>query len=538
MARFGFLALLCALLVGCSRPSAPHAAGRHSWTVPHVLRMVELAQPDNLNPYLSQMDVSYDVTSLVYSYLIVADARGRLVGDLATAVPTRANGGISRDGLTYVYHLRRGVRWQDGAAFTAADVIASWRAVVDPKNLTIYRQGYDRVASIDAPDPYTVRVHLKSRYPPFVTQFFAPLQEGGKPILPAHVLARTDFNRGELSQRAVGTGPFELVRFDRGNEMVFARNPHYFRGVPKLKRIELRFVADSQTMLTLAQTHQTDLIVTPVSESVRQYRRLRGFVTRLVPWNQQGLIVINDGKPGLNDPVVREAISLALDRRRDLANITHGVDQLPHDAVAPTAVGYVDRRPPPFAAALAVAVVNPDGGAPGPDGVRRQNGGRLDYTISTIAGYGLFVEYAVVMQQELAAIGVRLHVKTYANNQIFDFSGPLDTYRYDLAIYGSALSWDPDSHVYFGCNQWFPKGQNFYRYCDRQYDRLESDGLRSEDPDVRAPIYARADAILWNTAAYIPLFDRRRILVYNSDLKNYEPNPTSTPWWNAWQWNI
>ena len=538
MARIGSLAILLALLCACSRVGAPQTGGRNPWTQPHVLRMVELAQPDNLNPYLSQMDVSYDVSSLIYSYLIVADARGRLIGDLATAVPTLANGGISRDGLTYVYHLRRGVRWQDGVPFTARDVIASWHAVVDPRDLTLYRQGYDRVASIDAPDPYTVRVHLAGRYPPFVTQFFAPLQEGGKPILPAHILQHADFNRGELSQRAVGTGPFRLVRFARGDEMVFERNDDYFRGWPKLSKIVLHFVPDAQTMLTLARTHAADLIVTPVADLMEQYRTLDGFTVRLVPWNQQGLIVVNDGKPGLGDPIVREAISLAIDRPHDLANVTHGVDVPPHDAVASTAVGYVRRDPPAYDPARANALLERDGWKRGPDGVRAKSGVRLDYTVATIAGYSTFVELAVVMQQQLAAIGVRLHVKTYANNQIFDFSGPLDTYAYDLAIYGSALSWDPDSHVYFGCDQWFPKGQNFYRYCNPAYDALEAAGLRTDDPRERAASYRRADAMLWNTYAYIPLFDRRRILVYNSDLRNYDPNPTSTPWWNAWQWDI
>jgi peptide/nickel transport system substrate-binding protein len=538
MTRIGSLAVLAAFLCACSRVGAPDTAGRHPWTTPHVLRMVELAQPDNLNPYLSQMDVSYDVTSLVYSYLIVADGRGRLIGDLATTVPTLGNGGISPDGLTYVYHLRRGVRWQDGAPFTARDVIASWRAVVAPAHLTLYRQGYDRIASIDAPDPYTVRVHLRERYPPFVTQFFAPLQEGGKPVLPAHVLARTDFNRGLLSQQMIGTGPFRLVRFDRGDEMVFVRNGAYFRGRPKLSKIVLRFVPDAQTMLTLARTHATDLIVTPVADLMEQYRALDGFKTRLVPWNQQGLIVVNGGHPGLGDPVVREAISRAVDRPRDLADVTHGVDVEPHDAVAATAVGYVRRVPPPYDPALAVRLLQRDGWKRGRDGVREKNGVRLEYTVATIAGYSTFVELAVVMQQQLAAVGIRLHVKTYANNQIFDFSGPLDTYAYDLAIYGSALSWDPDSHVYFACNQWFPKGQNFYRYCDRAYDALEAAGLRTDDPRARAAIYRQADAILWTTDAYIPLFDRRRILVYNSDLRNYDPNPTSTPWWNAWQWDI
>src|SRR6185312_4608449 len=159
-----FLALTLALLSGCTRTASTGAGGRHPWTVPHVLRIADLSDPDHLNPYLSEMDVSYDVSSLVYSYLVVADDRGRLIGDLASSVPSLANGGISRDGRTYVYRLRRGVLWHDGVAFTAKDVVASWHAVMDPHNNTFEHEGYDHVASIQAAGPYTVVVHLRDRY--------------------------------------------------------------------------------------------------------------------------------------------------------------------------------------------------------------------------------------------------------------------------------------------------------------------------------------------------------------------------------------
>ena len=125
---------------------------RHPWTVPHVLRIADISDPDHLNPYLSEMDVTYDLASLVYSYLVVADARGRLIGDLAVTVPTLANGGISRDGRTYMYHLRENVVWHDGEPFGARDVVASWQAVMDPRNNTFEHEGYDRVRRIDAPD--------------------------------------------------------------------------------------------------------------------------------------------------------------------------------------------------------------------------------------------------------------------------------------------------------------------------------------------------------------------------------------------------
>ncbi len=539
MRRISAVCLLFLALAGCARVGGTASGGRHPWTVPHVLRFSDLAEPDHLNPYLSQMDISYTLTSLMYSYLIVANDKGTLIGDLATEVPTLANGGISRDGRTYVYHLRRGVKWQDGRSFTARDVVASWKAVVDPHNLTIYRQGYDRITRIDTPNDFTVVVHLRDRYPPFVTQFFAPLQEGGKPILPAHILDReADFNHSSLETHPIGTGPFKFASWKHGEGITLVRYDGYFRGRPKLKRIEFRVIPDGQTELTQMQTHHIDLIFAPVQSMYPQYKALDGVTVRTVPWNQQALIVVNGGKPGLSDVNVRRAIDMAIDRKTILRNLFHGLYEPAHDTVAPTAVGYVRRPAKTQDLAAANALLHAHGWMRGASGVRSKNGVPLAFTYDFISGSELWQNVGVLLQQNLRKIGVELSLKAIPYNQFFDFNGPIDRYQYDLAGYGSALNWDPDTHVYYGCDQWYPKGQNYYRFCNAEYDRLEALGLTSDDPKVRAPYYRRADAILWNTSAYFPLANSRRLIVANSDLKHYKPNPTSTPWWNAWQWDI
>lgn len=531
--------LFALLLTACSKVGTTSAGERHPWTIPHVLRIADLAEPDHLNPYLSEMDVTYSFSSLVYSYLVVADDRGHLIGDLATEVPSVHNGGISTDGRTYVYHLRHGVRWHDGAPLTSRDVAESWKAVVNPHNLTIFRQGYDQVASISTSDDYTAVVHLKARYPAFVSQFFAPLQEGGKPILPAHILKHeADFNRGSLGTTPVGTGPFKMKEWKHGERITLVRNDDYFLGRPKLDRIEFTFVPDMQTIMTQARTHQIDLIDSATPALMSQYKTISDEAVYTTPWNNQILVVWNTGKPGLNDEMVRKAMILATDRQGLIDHVSPGTGEVPRDIIAPTAIGYVAREPIPHDLAKANATLDAAGWTRGADGVRSKDGVRLEYTIATIAGSALLNRMAVLIQQNLHDAGIALNIKAYPYNQIFDFNGPIDTYKYDLAIYGTALSWDPDSHVYYGCDQTYPTGQNFFRYCNHDYDRFEAQGLQSDDPAVRAPIYAKADEILWNTAAYMPIAEVRHIIVRNPDLKNFRANPTSTPWFNAWEWDI
>ncbi len=538
--RFTALLLLVAwLATGCTRTATTTAGARHDWTVPHVLRFADISDPDNLNEYLSTMDLVYFLSSMIYSYLIVANDRGELEGDLATEVPTLANGGISKDGKTYIYHLHRNVRWHDGVPMTSADVKFSWEAVINRNNNTLHREGYTEVASIGTPDPYTVVVHLRRRYPPFVTKFFTPLQEGGKPILPGHVLARyASINQVPFNAAPIGTGPFKFVKWDRGRKIVLARNDLYFKGRPKLERVEFNIIPNDQTILNEIRLHHLDLIASPSTTLYSQYRRLQDVVTSLSPWNSQSLLIMNESHPGLDDVNVRRALTMSIDYGAIIDKLTHGSAEQAYDYIPPTAIGYTKNPPFKYDPARANAMLDAGGWKRGTDGVRSKNGTRLDYTLDIIAGSDSERMISVQLQQYFAAIGVRLSVKTYAYNAIFTPDGPIYGNRYDFATYGVTLGWDPDLSYYVGCDSFYPKGENVYRYCDRQVDDLERRGLQTDDPRQRAAVYSQAERIMWNTIPYIPLYERRRITVRSPDLKNFTTNPSSTPWYNMWQWDI
>ena len=535
------VALIGAIITGCTKTGISTPPGsRHAWTTPHVLRIADLSDPDHLNPYLSEMDVTYDLSSLVYSYLVIADDRGRLIGDLATEVPTLANRGISRDGRTYVYHLRRGVVWHDGAPFSARDVVRSWQAVMNPRNDTFEREGYDRVSSVRAAGPYTVVVRLGERYPPFVSRFFAPLQEGGKPVLPAHVLDRErDFNAGELSARPLGTGPFAFVSWTRGDRIVLERFARYFKGRPSLERIELHIVPDDQTIAAQLQAHQIDLIVAPQASLLEQYRSTEGVTVETVPWNAQASLILNARKPGLHDRSVRAALALAVPYPLVLRDVTHGLYRESRNSLPPTAIGYEAlprRRHDP---ALAAATLERAGWHRGLDGVRARGGLRLSFTLITIAGATGLERTALMVQSSMRAIGVALSIKTYAYRTIFAApNGPIYGGGYDIALYSDTLNWDPDVYNFLACDRWYPRGQNIFRFCDTQLDALERAGLRTDIVAERAVIYRAASRRIWADVPYIPVYDARRLIVRSADLRNYRPNPTSTPWWNAWQWDI
>ena len=530
-------AALFAVLLACAGVAQP-AAARHPWTVPHVLRLADVADPDSLNPLLSTMDLSYDLSSLVFSYLVIAKRDGTLTGDLATEVPGVANGGVSRDGRVYTYHLRRNVVWHDGVPLTSRDVAFSWRAIMSPRNSVLHREGYEEVQSIATPDDRTVVVHLRCRYPPFVTQFFTTLQEGAKPVVPEHLLGReTSIDEASYNAHPVGSGPFRFVRWDRGTRLVLERNDRYFKGRPKLDRIELTIVPDENTMETELRTHELDM---PVSSSAVLWSHVRGvpgLATRLDPWNSETLLALDNARPALRDVRVRRAIAEAIDYGAIIHKLTFDTATVATDVVAPGSLGFAKNAAYRYDPAHAKAMLEQAGWHAGPDGTRAKDGATLDLVI-VVASQGAGPLYAVQLQRMLLDVGIRVTIKTYPYKGIYAYDGPIVTGRYDLAIYANTLPYDPDRTTTLGCGEFTPKGMNEFRFCDRALDALEREGLATDDVRQRAALYRKAGARIHAVVPYIPLFLRQRPSVMNDDLRGYDPSPVAASWWNAWQWDV
>src|SRR5579862_7735144 len=220
---------LVALLVTLLVPSRIGVSGAPA----SQLRIGISTEPNSLSPLLALNDYEQFVDRLIFDVLVTVDAGGRrLVPRLATQVPTLANGGISKDGLTITYHLRRNVRWHDGVPFTSKDVVFSWHAVLNPANNVLSRRGYDQVASMATPDDYTVVMHMKRLYAPAIDTIFG---ESDTPfcILPAHLLAQyPNLNQVPFNAAPVGTGPFKFARWLRSDRIVLTANASYFRGAP------------------------------------------------------------------------------------------------------------------------------------------------------------------------------------------------------------------------------------------------------------------------------------------------------------------
>jgi peptide/nickel transport system substrate-binding protein len=532
LARLFAALVLAGSLGSCAAPAAHRG----------LLRIVDISEPDTLDPVIGSQQIDSDLAQLWGGMLFNWTDRDELDPELATSVPSSTNGGISKDGKTIVYHLRRGVLWHDGAPFTADDVIWTWHAVMNKKNNVPSTAGFDLIASIDKRDPHTIAVHLRHAFAPFVSTFFAPSSDP-YPILPAHLLARyADINQIPFNSAPVGTGPFTVEKWERGEKIVFKANPHYWRGRPKLDEIWYTPIPDENTVVTLLTTHEADLEYNGASKNYAQLAHIEGFTTTLTPFTQYGQLALNLRSPVLADVRVRRALWLALDVKALLRDVTHGIDVAGHTdqpsflwAYNPHATHY-DYDP-----ARARALLDAAGWHTGTDGVRVKNGERLALTLAGVAGSANGNAVNVLVQRYWHDVGIEATPKLYTTSLFFasyGAGGVVETGKFDVAFFSWFNGTDPDDSTQVMCDQFPPNGQNVYHYCNPEVDRQERIALGSYDRAVRKRAY---DAIQRLTAddvpAIIPFF-HRRISVANAALHNYRPAHAVSSFWNAYDWSL
>ena len=480
--------------------------------------------------------------TLALDPLIATDPEGRDHPILAAIVPTLENGGISRDGLTITYHLRRGVRWQDGARFTSRDVQFSFAAIVNPNNAAASRHGYDDVLRVDTPDAFTAVVRLKKPFAPAVHTFFAH-SDTPYEILPAHLLARYgSLDRIPFNDAPVGTGPFKVVRWLHGERVDYVANDEYFFGKPKIRRITIRIVPDENTIVNLLRTHEIDWFVQPTPRTYPALKGIPGIDIRLVNFNGYYAVQVNVSRPALSDVRVRQALALAVDKRRLVRDTTFGTavpatEDLPSFMWAFNPKAGTRKFDLPKARTLLDAAV----WRAGADGIRRRNGERLTLGLAfaTDSATDRLVGPAIVAMLKDAGIDVEL--KGYNTSLLYApqaEGGPLASGRYDLALQPWYSGIDPDDSSQMMCDQFPPAGWNWSRYCNAaEMDEAQRLALDHYDIPTRKRAYASVEGLLARDAPFVYIWWPRQIEAVNSDLKNFRPNGIMEDW-NAYEWSI
>lgn len=529
-------------LAGCTKVSNGNVGGRHAWTQAGVLRVAIQSDVKSLNPLLNSNTTDGFIAYLMFEPLLSADRKGNPVPILATSVPSIENGGISRDGLTITYHLRRNVRWTDGVPVTARDVKWSWQAIMNPGNNIVSRHGYDYVRSIETPDDYTVVVRLKQQFAPFVNTFFA-MSDQPMPVAPAHVLSKyPDINQIAFDNApTVSDGPFRFAQWSRNDHITLLRNDRFFLGRPRLNRIEIRIIPDENTTVNLLRTHSIDFMFQASPETYPALRSVPDVNLVFVNVNGYERIQINNLHPVLADQRVRLAIAYAIDKRRLVDTLTYGqmteaTEDIPNWmwAFNPTVRSY------PHDPAMAREQLREAGWAPGPDGIMRKNGEPLNLVLVTNNSNATRRQAGLELQAMLREAGIGVEIKTYPADLIFapaGMGGILQLGKFDLALNGWYAGIDPDDSSQYMCQNVPPGGYNYSRFCNPEMQAAENAALTHYERGERVAAYLETQRLLARYNPEVFFWWRRQMEPISVDFRGFDPNPVVESW-NAWRWSI
>jgi peptide/nickel transport system substrate-binding protein len=454
--------------------------------------------PVRVNPlYTTFNDVDKDLAALVFSGLTRLGPDGTILPDLAESWE------ISPDARVYTFHLRQGVTWQDGAPFTADDVIFTWSALIDPEFKGEPSLGqFWRQVTCSKQDDFDVVCELPEPFSPFLA--YATIG-----ILPQHRLAglsaeglfSTPFN-----EQPIGTGPFILTALN-SHSALLESNPSYHWGEPAIAEMELLFFADySSAAAALQDGRAQGLLLGPeastdIVQELAQDENLQHLAARR---NSYTLLYLNTRMPPLDDSLVRQALFYALDRQAIIAGGLDGRAQLADSPIVPGTWAYTDDvKTYSYDPEQARSLLGESGWQLDSDGVLAKQGRELSLALLTDSDPER-IAIGHEIAQQLRAIGVDVTLQALAGSELVrDFLLPR---RFQAVIYGWDQGYDPDPYPAWHSSQVQEQGLNLAGYADPTVDQLLGEARQTSDLDQRKALYKEFQQIFTEQVPSILLF--------------------------------
>ena len=463
--------------------------------------MIIESSPTNLDPRVGIDAQSERIDSLIFDYLLGRDEKLNVVPSLAERweVP---------DPLTYVFHLRKGVRFHDGRPLTARDVKWTFDSLLTGNIRSTRAGAYRLVDHIDAPDDFTVIFKMKE--PDAALPW--NLSEGAVGIVP--------YGSGEeMSRYPVGSGPFKFVSAEMDREVVIERNDDYWGEKAKLARVRFAVVPDATTQALELRKGSADVAINASypPDTVITLQREKHLAVERGAGTRLAYLGFNLRDPILKDARVRQAIAYALDRQPMIDYLWRGQAQPARSVLPPQSWAYDGDVPaydhdPAKASQLLEAA-----------GYPMVNGVRFHITMKTSTDENTRLMVAV-MQQQLREVGIALDIRSFEFATFFS-----DVQNGAFQMYG--LRWiggneDPDIFGYaFQSSRFPPAGANRAFYSNAKVDALIDQARREVDTSVRKPLYAEVQRIVAEDLPYINLWYLDNVLVHTRRVGNLKLNP-------------
>ncbi len=486
--------------------------------------------PLAINPLLAAYnETDNDLCALIFGGLTRFNGHGEVEPNLAQ------NWDISPDGLSYVFHLRPGVRWHDGAPFTAADVLFTVGLLQDPD----YPGPPDvgrlwRTVRVTQEDNLTIRftLVLSEPYAPFLDYTTIG-------ILPAHLLQgvrASDLSTLDFNYSPVGTGPFQVeeIEVSEGtvSSLLLRRNPIYYREGPMLENIRVRFYPTAQSAFHAYQLGDVGGVSQITLEALAdaEAETAEGLRLYSAQTARYALILMNLARdtelPFFQEAGVRQAMLYGLDRQRLIENILHGQAIVAHSPIVAGTWAYDEGvRTYSYDPQRAGALLEQAGWRlVGGSQVRSKNGQLLafDLLASTDPIQAALAEEIARQWREL---GMQVNVVTVSP---LDVHTALDQRNYEAALVELAIPGDPDPYPLWHQTQ-ITTGQNYAGLDHRRISEVIEMARINVDRTQRLALYREFQDLFTNEVPAILLYHPIYTYGVNDKVYNVQIGPLMSP---------
>jgi len=452
-----------------------------------VLNVIIRASPTSFDPRVGIDEQSQRVHQLIYSQLMTVDSKLNVAPGLAARLE-------NPDPLTYVAYLRSGVRFHDGHALTARDVVYTFRSFLDPDFVSARRGAYRMLASVRALDDYRVEFKLKEPFGSFPIQLVMPVVPDGA--------------GDSMRSFPIGTGPYRFVRYLDNERVELSAFEGYWDGLPQNAGVVLRIIPDDIMRGLELRNGSADLTINDVPPDIVHQLEDDGLTITKSPGVDYAYLGLNIQDAVLRDKRVRHAIAYAIDRQAIVDHLRRGLASLASGVLSPltwayeSEVHHFDYDP------LRAIELLDEAGYRDPDGNGPLPRLRLSLKTSTDEFYRL---QAAVIQENLRLVGIEVDVRSYEFATFY-----ADVLSGNMQMY--TLQWvgvtDPDMlRRLFHSEQVPPTGFNRVHYSNLEVDRLIDMATTAETEEDRRLYYSAVQKAVAEDAPYISLWHRTNVAV-------------------------
>ncbi len=513
-----FFFILIVILISCS----PEPKIKN----PDTIAIGFLADAKRLLPLLASDSASGDISGLIYNGLTKYDKNIKVTADLAESWD------VSPDGLQIIFHLRKGVKWHDGAEFTAEDVLFTYRTVTNPKVPTPYSSNYGPVDKVDILDKYTVRVIYKEPYAP-------ALESWSMGIIPKHILDGKDITSEFYSRNPIGTGPYKLKEWVTGQKIVLEAYNDYFEGRPGIDRYIARIIPDTATMFLELKFGGIDFMgLTPPqfklqANTVFFNKHFHKFRYPAFGYTYLGYNLLD---PKFSDKGVRRAFTYSINKKDIIDGVLLGYGTPCTGPFPPESWAYnPDVKDLEYNPEKAMMLFKEAGWKMGNKGHLEKNGEPFSFTVLVNQGNDARLKTAQIIQESLKKVGVEMKIRVLEWQALLhEF---IDKKRFEAIIMGWGLSRDPDAYDIWHSSKTKEGEFNFVSYKNDEVDRLLLEGRRNFDVEKRKKIYHRIHEILADDQPYTFLYVPDALPVLHKRFKGVEKAPLGI-WYDFIHWHV